>query len=960
MLSWFDKKRNNSARHAQEMSKMRSRRYSIAITNSWDVALTTAAGRGFGLAVATGLLFLMTFVGCAAEAETTGNTTLEEPRAADGSILAGGDPNELDRLTGSLDVKNLGISKASPAVAQNNLKADIGKLTQLSTAEAVDMIKSINPPQNTTVLVTLPKVSTTEMTEIGENLAMHLESEFGYTPAPDVVGEALPAPSARIIGGQTLSRPVDDGVAVLRFGYRRFVSQPPKLWILGVVVSNDGKLSANPDLKAVEPQVITLVASLNEMRANLTVRDLERKLIQLSYVDAKTALDVLKGLGVTTVAKAAEVPTKIDFAALPLVVEIADPDSQFTGLVGAKTTTSVVGSMLSMEPGAASQLSENAIASPMTQLLVIFHPAHPDQFSEVRQAVDTLIDRPARQIYIEAMVLEISEDGLRELGIEWDFDKTPLTINAGPAWPPGNSTDTLDVTFDSFSIHDIFDGEFDWDAWEARIRALIRTKKAEILSRPSVLTLNNRQSTIRVGRDVPIASSREGLSGFSNKVSFDFDYLPTGILLNIRPRINESGSEVSMLIDTIVSAEVPGEQLQIRATDGETVLAEAPTISTRRVQTYGRIPNNTPLIIGGLVARDKTLTQEKIPLLGDIPLIGILFRGERKDNSKREVIIVLTPHVLPEAREARRSYPQDEDYFDSFGDELFRDSYRIRSEDVFDLSFLLENRRIVNYRKMARQAAQKNFRLAETEPFRSFVRDEIPGESILVTRMIYEVIKRLNTADNIEQSQIIYFGNPKVGRYDVKWLEALVVDENTAIMKDFGDKALAITFDYDRESLEVGRLGTEPIPDIRLIDCPNRDVWKEKLWELNQPTPEGQMRHTILIQEQDDVVRLRRALALKKVAALNGAIDQMRLTNFRVGKTLLMPKLKQGQLHVVDAETARFFFHTELYYAATLAEVEKQLKELDKMLRRPEINVLLDSGPLVGKPAGNGGALKGE
>jgi len=123
---------------------------------------------------------------------------------------------------------------------------------------------------------------------------------------------------------------------------------------------------------------------------------------------------------------------------------------------------------------------------------------------------------------------------------------------------------------------------------------------------------------------------------------------------------------------------------------------------------------------------------------------------------------------------------------------------------------------------------------------------------------------------------------------------------------------------------------------------------------LNQPLPNGQQRHTILIQNDSDLVRLRRALVLKRIAVLNGGIEEMRLRNFSVGKVLLMPELKKGQIHVVDADTAMFFFHTELYYAATLAEIEKQLKELDKSLRRPEIRVLLSSPLPESSPTGGG------
>jgi hypothetical protein len=661
---------------------------------------------------------------------------------------------------------------------------------------------------------------------------------------------------------------------------------------------------------------------------------------------------MLKGFGITTLNQPGEVPPKVDFAKLPYVVNIEDPKKEYTGLVGSKEANPAGKTKLSMAPGAASELMDNAIASPMTQIMVLFHPAYPEQFSEVRRILDMFVDRPARQIFIEAMVLEISEQGLNELGIEWALNESPLFITAG-SLNPGAADESLRIhTPDTSKLNEIFEGsQFEWN-WEATIRALIRTGKAEILSRPSVLTLDNRQSTIRVGEDVPIASSLEGLANYSSKVSFQFDYLPTGILLNIRPRINESGAEVSMLIDTIVSAKVPGEDLEMRAADG-TILASAPTVSTRRVQTYGRIPNNTPLIIGGLVAREETRIQDKVPILGDLPVIGAAFRSEKNERLKREVIIVLTPHVLPETREVLRALPKDEDFFDSFGHDLFRDSYRIRSEDVFDLTFLLENRRIATYRGLARQVAEKNFRLGVAEPFRSFVRDNVPGESILVTRMIYEVIKRLNIERSIETPRIIYFEGQQVGGYTVKFLEQLLKDKTEDGVTDFGDQVLAITYRYDRASLAEGRLGTEPIPEISLLDCPDRETWTKMLWELNQPLPDGQRRHTILIQNDSDIVRLRRAMVIKKVAVLNGGNDEMRLRNFSVGKVLLMPELKAGQIHVVDADTAMFFFHTELYYAATLAEIEKQLKELDQALRRPEIRVLLNS-PLPGDPPAGG------
>jgi general secretion pathway protein D len=877
---------------------------------------------------------LLSLIGCRSQSRTETAVTLETPRAANGVVVEPNDPAKLEGLAAAVDAIDL------PASDNQTAKQKDVSPAKVTLTEAVNMtVRRPLPPESTTTLP-LPKLSRIELNEIVEHVVLGFESSHGYAAASSTLADAMPIAPPGVLGDRILARPAEKGTHVLRFGYRSFVSQPPEFWAVGVIVGPDGTLSANPDLSQVEARVTQIMASLREMRTGLTVRELETRLIQLSYVDAPAAINMLKGFGITTLNQPSEVPASVEFDKLPYVVNIEDPKKEYTGLVGSKEANA--GSKkLSMTPGAASELMDNAIASPMTQIMVLFHPAYPEQFSEVRRILDSFVDRPARQIFIEAMVLEISEQGLKELGVNWALNESPLAINAG-SLNAGTPNETLRLsTPDTSMLNEIFEGEYQWN-WEATIRALIRTEKAEILSRPSVLTLDNRQSTIRVGQDIPIASSLEGLGTDSTKVSFQFDYLPTGILLNIRPRINESGDQVSMLIDTIVSDKVPGQDLEMRSADG-TILASAPTVSTRRVQTYGRIPNNTPLIIGGLVAREHTQTTDKVPLLGDLPLIGVLFRSTTTDRLKREVIIVLTPHVLPEKRGILRAIPKDEDYFDSFGNELFRDSYRIRSEDVFDLSFLLENRRIATYRELARQAAQKNFRLASAEPFRSFVRDSVPGEPILVSRMIYEVIKRLNTADGVANSKIIYFDGQQVGGYTVKFLQDLLADRIENGVTDFGDQALAITYRFDRASLAEGRLGTEPIPEIRLVDCPDRKTWARLLWELNQPLPDGYQRHTILIQNDSDLVRLRRALVIKKVAALNGGMGEMCLRNFSVGKVLLMPELKKGQIHVVDADTAMFFFHTEHYYAATLAEIESRLKDLDQALRRPEIRVLVTS-----------------
>lgn len=798
-------------------------------------------------------------------------------------------------------------------------------------------------------LISLPKLSPTELGELVRNLAIGLETEQGYQEVPRDAFDSIVPLSDEILQLTVLRRTKAERAESLLFlGYRTFLSQPPQVWSVGLQrPSADAAWAANADLPQVQTRVEALIASLNAMRTNLTPDELGRSVIQLSYIDAPGALKTLQGLGINVVADAAQVPAQIEYAKLPLVVQMPSPSAEQTGLVGSSGTAQGTFGV-TMLPSIATQLAPDLVSSPSSRLLVLYHPANPGQLARIRNLLNDYIDRPARQIFVEGMVLEISEDGLHDLGIEWQFREGPVNLLLGKL-VAGGLADTLDFSRDTAR-----DVPRDWSA---RIRALVREGKAEILSRPSVLTMDNRQATIRVGEDIPIATSQEGTNTGSNKLSFSFQYIPTGILLNVRPRISERADEISMLIDTIVSAVVPGRDLEIRSSSDE-LLASAPTISTRRVQTYARIDNNTPFIIGGLVSRDLTITKDKVPLLGDLPLIGALFRAEKTQRLKREVIIVLTPYVLPEDIYVAGPMPKDDDLFDSFGNKLFRDSYRIRSEDVFDLRFLPENRRMVTYSSLAARAVRHDARLALAKPFSEFIQGRIPGEDILVHRMIYELIKRLDVKGSdhdlstlIQADRIIYLESEQFGGYNVQFMDRTMSKlsgggDYKAFFARHPDKAMVFTFHYDRESEDPMHLGTEPIPEVAQYDCPDRKTWGKLLWELNQPAADGRKQFSIVLNDESDLVRLRRAIMLKKVIAANGGADQVTLSNFSVGKVLMMPEAKPGQANILDADVARLFFHTEHYYSAAIQTIEQSIADLDARLRSPEIKPLLDGAEL--------------
>ena len=896
-------------------------------------------------------------VGCRSQKTMPQGFETSEPRVTSGGVILD-DPegpsreDALSRIALALDT--LESPQINPAVlssmreklehealSEAHERASIASLDQRENAiaETATEADMYSIPQNAGKLIQLERMSRAEISELISSIALKLQTEQGFQAALPVAEARLgPRPEGVSKGPSLIQRGEDGSESLIRFGYVSYLSQLPQLWVQGVVVDSEGTVSPSPLIDQIPEMVQGNISQLQQMRNGLTQSDLARNIIKLSYVNTADALKSLKGLGVQTVGAIDQLPATLNFDQLPLVAVMPEPPENAMALVGDEAASTGAFGQTST-PTKASKLNGDVLMGPTSQLMIVYHPAHPEQFSLVQQLLDEYIDRPAEQVFVEGMVLEISEEGLEELGVEWSYQQGSVDFVLGSLNPTG-LTDTLGLTN--------IDDRMLVKNWAVELRALVQDGKAEVLSRPSVLTLDNRQATIRVGEDIPIATSQEGFSGNSNKVAFNFKYLATGILLNIRPRIGESGDVVSMLIDTVVSAQVPGRDLEIRSTDGD-LLASAPTVSTRRVQTYARIDNKTPLIIGGLVSKDLSILQDKVPLLGDLPFIGHAFRSERQSTEKTEVIIVLTPYVLRDNEIIQRNLPKDDNLFDSTGNQLFRDAYRIRAGDVFDLRFLAENKRLRIYRDLASLLIRNNYEFAQTPPFSEFADDTIPGEEVLVHRMIYELIKRTGVDERVNPQRIIYFEEKDYEGYNVRFLDSMLAKIGDGQNPDSfftlnPGKAIAITYTYSRESLAQQDLASEPIPEVALVDCPDRDTWQQLLWDMNQPNEDGINRFTILIQDQRDIDRLRRAIMLKKIVLLNGGEESLSLKNFTIGKILHTPELNSDTVTVIDADVARYFFHTELYYSAIIKRIEETIEEFDEALDTPAVQMYLEPG----------------
>jgi len=162
----------------------------------------------------------------------------------------------------------------------------------------------------------------------------------------------------------------------------------------------------------------------------------------------------------------------------------------------------------------------------------------------------------------------------------------------------------------------------------ATLNLLVTQNKARILSRPSVMTLSGEQATIQIGGKIPYTSINN--NGGSNTQFEDY-----GIILQFKPVVDAQNR-----INSMIHAEV--SNISGQAVNGQ------PIIATRRADSVINLSSGSPIVIGGLMDSSETKTVQKIPLLGDIPILGEFFKHTSKSRDKREIIIVVTPYLVGE------------------------------------------------------------------------------------------------------------------------------------------------------------------------------------------------------------------------------------------------------------------------------------------------------------------------
>lgn len=283
---------------------------------------------------------------------------------------------------------------------------------------------------------------------------------------------------------------------------------------------------------------------------------------------------------------------------------------------------------------------------PETRQLIVI--ADEETSAQISQVV-TNLDRPKPQVLIKVVFVEVTHTDGSDIGVEGGFTRTDngLTGNGANVFGLGGlnqiatniQRNALGQPVQSFIPTPPGAGLYQilGDDYQVTLRAIAQSGKAKILSRPSVLARNNQPATILVGQSVPLITAVR-YDTFGNAIN-SVQYTDVGIILRVTPFITSDG-----MVEMILSPEIS----TVSQTESVTISqgVQAPVIDKRSADTVVVTPDSQTVVIGGLIANLKTETVSKIPVLGDLPLLGFAFRSKAKRDVKTELLIFLTPHIV--------------------------------------------------------------------------------------------------------------------------------------------------------------------------------------------------------------------------------------------------------------------------------------------------------------------------
>ncbi|MFH1075979.1 MAG: type II secretion system secretin GspD [Pseudomonadota bacterium] len=308
------------------------------------------------------------------------------------------------------------------------------------------------------------------------------------------------------------------------------------------------------------------------------------------------------------------------------------------------------------------------LADKATNALII--TANRVEYAAIEDIIKKL-DIPRNMVYIEALIMEVNVEKSFSLGVEWQTFKDVgswdgkklgvLSSNRGTdasalaglvaGTPNGFS---LGVAGEAITI-----GSMVFPSIGAVVQAYQKDKDVHIISAPQILTTNNEEAEIKVGENVPFITKKETTTAQSDYSSYE--YKDVGVSLKITPQINQERFVRLNIFQEVTKLIIEGGKV-----------SESPRTLKRSAKTTVIIKDQNTIVIGGLIGEDTTRSNAAMPCLGNIPGLGWLFKNFTKLDTKTNLFIFITPHIIANSDEMNKLYQDKKQKIDSMKSESIK------------------------------------------------------------------------------------------------------------------------------------------------------------------------------------------------------------------------------------------------------------------------------------------------
>lgn len=322
-------------------------------------------------------------------------------------------------------------------------------------------------------------------------------------------------------------------------------------------------------------------------------------------------------------------------------VEIIKEEEQFTEVIGLKNVDGV--NIIKILDDVVNKKYINKTIKPFVSLdlesnsLVVM--ASKDELKQIKDLIQEL-DKEKAQVYVQAKIIEVNNELVNKIGISYGIISTSARsdgINAISSNLNGGSNaikeavDTLGIKVSDINIKSGL-------ALGASLNLLQQNGALDIVSEPSILAIDNKESSIYVGEKISVEISSTLTDGGLQRTNYEREDI--GLTLKVKPRISSDTKltlEINTLLEGIKSTSVSAGQ--------------NPDTLKKEIKTAAILNNGESVIIGGLIENKNETIEQKVPVLGDIPLFGGLFKNDSKMNKKNNLVIIVTPYMIPKSKD---------------------------------------------------------------------------------------------------------------------------------------------------------------------------------------------------------------------------------------------------------------------------------------------------------------------